>query len=443
MGKLALAIALAITLCAAPFAAFADDDAASDTAAVTDAADKTSAAKHGLHAKDTQTAHSNEAEITTADDGACGLFADAGAAIIANALTVQTKGNLAAAVATSAKGGTVSIANSQLSTSGTDAPLFSSAGTIEADNIQGTASQSPIAAVVEEGCLIIASSTLESSYTDAAKDAVPTSAIALYRTTAIDTTASKIGTAKFQASGSTLTSTIESGSFFYLTNTQASIVLFENDLDFDTDKAKLLTAAGSDATSGLSTKDDDATFGTAGKNGATVTFTAIDQKLEGDIEVDSISSASLFLLEDSKWSGACDITANPAGTDRADNIIVNIDASSGWIVTDDSTISTLNIEKGGMLVDGEGKAVTIVDADGNTLVDGASDVKVAVTDAFSTTVKTTDANKLLGSTIDRTAFDGEFGTSTAFGTNGSSASLTDEERAAELKAVIVSWFRNL
>ena len=416
---LALTMALAMALCMTPVAAFADDEEAATTTNL------------------------NENDISTTDDDACGVIAKAGATIIANALNVQTKGARASAVSASASDSAVSIVNSQLSTSGSEAPLLSSAGTLEAENVQGTATKSPIVSVLETGSVLVANSTLESSYAGNAKDALPTSAIALYGTSAIDATSEKRAPALFQATGSTLKSAIDSGAFFYLTNTQANILLVGNILDFDTSKAKLLMAAGSDVASDLSPTSDTASFGTAGKNGATVTLTAIEQKLEGDIVVDSISSVDIFLLDGSSWTGSCDITANAAGADLADNIAVNIDATSGWVVTEDSTVSSLNIEKGGKLVDADGKAVTIVDADGNKLVDGASDVEVAVADTFTTTVKTTDANSPKGSAIDRTAFDEEFGTSTAFGTNGTSTSPTDEERAAELQAIIVAWFNNL
>lgn len=416
---LTLVMAITMALCMAPCAAFADDGEAPTATNL------------------------NESEIAMTDDGACGVMAEAGATIVANALNVQTKGAKACAVLASAADSAVSITNSQLSTSGSEAPLFSSAGTLEADNVQGMATKSPLATVVETGSIIVTCSTLESSYAGNTKDTLPTSAVTLYGTSAIDATSTKRATALFQASGSTLKSAIDSGAFFYLTNTQANILLVDDALDFDADKAKLLVAAGSDVASDISPTSDTTPFGTAGKNGATVTFTAYDQKLEGDVAVDSISSVGFFLLDGSMWTGSCDITANAAGTDLADNLTVNIDATSGWVVTKNSTVSSLNIEKGGKLVDEEGKAVAIVDADGNKLVDGASDVEVAVSDTFSTAVKTTDANKPKGSAIDRTAFDEEFGTSTAFGTNGSSTSKSDEERAAELQAIIVAWFDNL
>ena len=202
-------------------------------------------------------------------------------------------------------------------------------------------------------------------------------------------------------------------------------MLQDNKLDFNSDKAKLLVAKGSDATSALTPSNNSTVFGTAGKNGATVSFTALDQSLSGNIEVDSISSVDFYLLDGSMWTGTSDVTANAAGADLATNITVNIDATSGWIVTEDATVSALNIAKGGKLVD------------------GASDVKVSVTNEFSTTVKTSSANTLQSATIDRAAFDEEFGTSTAFGTNGAGAAQSDEERAAELKAFIIDWFQNL
>ena len=451
-----LSILLAFSIAAMPLASFADED--TDTAATAEAASEsvtsedaasgaaaseTTAVKHGLYAAATQTAHSNAASITTTDEAACGLFAETSATIIANNLVVGTKAGKSAAVATSSEGGSVSIANSQLSTAGSDSPILFSAGLIEADNVQGSATKSALAVIEKAGSIVLDSSTLSSSNTGSAGDSLPASAIALYREETVDATTSQVQTAQFQASRSKLESAIESGSFFYLTNTAATIVLKDNDLDFDSNKAKLVVAQGSDATSAIATATDPTAFGTTGKNGATVTFTAIDQSLKGAVVADSISSVDLYLLDGSMWTGTSAITANAAGTDLATNITVNIDATSGWIVTEDATVSVLNIAKGGKLVDADGKAVTIVDADGNKLVDGASEVKVSVTNEFSTAVKTSSANELKGASIDRTAFDAEFDTSTTFGTNGADAGQTNEERAAELQAFITDWFRSL
>ena len=122
---LALTMALAMALCMTPVAAFADDEEAATTTNL------------------------NENDISTTDDDACGVIAKAGATIIANALNVQTKGARASAVSANASDSAVSIVNSQLSTSGSEAPLLSSAGTLEAENVQGTATKSPIVSVLE------------------------------------------------------------------------------------------------------------------------------------------------------------------------------------------------------------------------------------------------------------------------------------------------------
>ena len=441
-----LSALLAFSLAIAPLSAFADEASEAPAEAETTASnsgESSSAVKHALHAVASQTIHSNDTPLSTTAEGACGLFVEKGATIIANALAVETKGDGAAAVATSAEGGSVSITNSQLATAGSGSPLMFSAGVVEADNVQGTAAKSALAVIEGAGSILVNSSSLASSGADSVNGTLPTSAVALYRTETIDASTDQVQTAFFQASKSSLDSAIDSGSFFYLTNTTATIVLQDNKLDFNSDKAKLLVAKGSDATSALTPSNNSTVFGTAGKNGATVSFTALDQSLSGNIEVDSISSVDFYLLDGSMWTGTSDVTANAAGADLATNITVNIDATSGWIVTEDATVSALNIAKGGKLVDADGKAVTIVDADGNKLVDGASDVKVSVTNEFSTTVKTSSANALQSATVDRTAFDEEFGTSTTFGTNGAGAAQSDEERAAELKAFIIDWFQNL
>ena len=222
---------------------------------------------------------------------------------------------------------------------------------------------------------------------------------------------------------------------FYLTNTSAKVVLSNTELDFDSDAANLITAAGNDANN----------WGTAGSNGAIAAFTGINQDLEGNVEVDTISTVDFFLLDGSTWEGASDIVDNAKASTNAEHLNVYIDSTSEWIVTDDSTVSNLNLAKGGKLVDKQGKAVKVADADGNVLVEGASDIMVYVNDVFSTSVSTTEANAIEAADIDRSAFDEMFGITTTFGENGNAAlGTTDEEQEVEAtKQAIIDWFHNL
>ncbi len=465
--NLALAIALSALLGMAPFAALADDSAAESAAGGAvpsgEAASSASAAAdtnansapalkpeelYGLYAATGATTHGNEAAIATSADGASGLYAEADGVIVANTLSVQTTGKNSPAAATSPKGGSISLTNSELTTTGTSSALLQSAGIVEADNVAGTASASAIAQLNgADSTLIMRSCTFTSEETGKKSGSVSTAAatlatggtpaaqlsacVRIYQTDEREAATSTTKTALFQADSSSLKSALEEGSLFLLSNTTADIILSDTELDFDDENVKLLVAEG----------DKAGEWGANGKNGATATMSAIDQKLRGDIEVDSISSLELFLLDGSKWSGSSGIVSNYAGTDLTSNIVVNIDATSGWTVTKNSTVSYLNIEKGGALVDEKGKAVAIADADGNTLVDGASEITVTVTGEFSTTVKTTKANALQPASIDRSAFDASYGTSTAFGTNGSNP--TDEERAAALQQRVLAFFQNL
>ena len=183
------------------------------------------------------------------------------------------------------------------------------------------------------------------------------------------------------------------------------MVLSQTELDFDSASAKLVYAAG----------NDDNGWGQAGSNGATVTFTGIDQVLKGDVTVDTISSLAVYLTEDTAWTGTASIEENATASTVDAPLAVYVDATSTWVVTADATISALHVAEGGQVVDADGNACTIVAA-GETVVTGPSAVTVNVAGAYDTEVATTEANELVaeGKLIDRTAFDAWAGTSTAW-----------------------------
>lgn len=402
----------------------------------------TSQGSNGLFATDSATVYANNTNIETTADNARGLDATYGGTIVANGLRVQTQGAHCAAIATDRGGGNISVSSSTLSTAGSGSPLLYSTGDIEVDNVTGTATGSQLVGMEGLNSVIISNSTLASEQTGKTASDPIADGVIIYQSTSGDAEAKTGDTALFQATNSTLTSAIESGAMFYLTNTQARIVLSRTDLEFDSEAAKLIVAAGNDANN----------WGKAGANGATATFIARDEHLEGDIEVDTISELDFYLLEGSTWKGASAIVDNETASTRADHLNVNIEAASTWVVTDDSTVSNLNVGTGGKLVDAKFQTVKVKDSDGNVLVDGTSDITVTVLGAFSTTVTTTDANVIEPASIDRTAFDATFGTSTAFGTNGTSStgasSATGSQDAAQARALaakeaIIEWFRSL
>lgn len=199
---------------------------------------------------------------------------------------------------------------------------------------------------------------------------------------------------------------------FYLTNTAANMVLSNTTLDFDSDAANLLTIGGNDANN----------WGKDGSNGADVTFTGLKQDLKGDIDVDTISSLDLYLLDGSSYTGATTISDNADTTKTSEApISVNVDADSTWTVTEDSIVTNLHVAKGGVIVDEDGETATIVDGNGTVLAKGAGDRTVTVTGTYDTTVETDEANTLHATVIDRDDFDVTYGTRTTFGSNADEA----------------------
>ena len=390
---------------------------------------------YGLFATDKATIFANNTTIETTADSARGLDATYGGTIVANGLTVSTQGDHCASIATDRGGGNISVTNSTLNTAGSGSPILYSTGDIEVDNVTGTAAGSQLVGMEGLNTVLISDSKLTSTNKGKTGSDPVANGVLIYQSTSGDAEAKTGETALFQATNSKLSSAIESGTMFYLTNTSAKVVLSNTELDFDSDAANLITAAGNDANN----------WGTAGSNGAIATFTGINQDLEGNVEVDTISTVDFFLLDGSTWEGASDIVDNAKASTNAEHLNVYIDSTSEWIVTDDSTVSNLNLAKGGKLVDKQGKAVKVADADGNVLVEGASDIMVYVNDVFSTSVSTTEANAIEAADIDRSAFDEMFGITTTFGENGNAAkgSTEDEQEVEATKQAIIDWFHNL
>lgn len=247
----------------------------------------------------------------------------------------------------------------------------------------GTASESQLVGMEGLKTVLIRNSTLSSSQTGKTASDPVADGVIIYQSTSGDAESTTGEAATFQAVDSKLSSAIQSGSMFYLTNTSADVVLKNTELDFASSAARLLYAAGNDANN----------WGQAGSNGATVKFTGIGQQLAGDVVANTISSVDLHLAEGTTWAGAASIEQNAAGSTSDAPMTVNIDGSSQWTVTADSTVSPLNVAEGAKVVDADGKTVTIV-AGGQTVVQGDSGLTVTVTGPYSTDYDASEAGSL-------------------------------------------------
>ncbi len=362
----------------------------------------TSEGSNAIFATDSGTVFANDVRIDTTAGNSRGLDATYGGTIVASGVTATTQGDHCATAATDRGGGSISLTNSNLSTAGSGSPLLYSTGDIEVSGVTGTASGSQIAGMEGLNTILVNNSTLESTNTSKTASDPVANGIIIYQSTSGDAESTTGETATFQAADSTLKSAITSGSMFYLTNTSADVVLARTTLDFDSSTADLIMAVGNDSNN----------WGTAGSNGASVTFTGIEQQLKGNIEADTISSVDLHLTQGSIWTGSASITDNANGSTSDAPITVNVDGTSSWVVTGSCTISALNVASGAKIVDENGKTVTIV-ADGQTVVQGDSAVTVTC-NSYSTSYDASNAGTLSNDLIDRSDFDEQMGTSTTW-----------------------------
>ncbi|WP_304508689.1 proline-rich domain-containing protein [Anaerotignum sp.] len=362
---------------------------------------------NGIFATDGATVHANNDTITTTAGNSRGLDATYGGTILANLMTISTQGDHSAALATDRGGGYISAVNSKLSTAGSGSPLIYSTGDIEVDNVKGTASGSQIAGMEGLNTILIYHSELTSTCTTASASDPIANGVIIYQSTSGDAESTTGETATFEASDSTLSTAIKSGAMFYSTNTSANIVLSNTTLNFDSSNVNLLTIQGNDSNN----------WGTAGSNGSDIKFTGLGETLNGNIDVDTISSLDMYLLASSVYTGETSITTNSVNTDVSSApITINLDNTSTWIVTGNSTVTNLNAEEGSQIVDENGKTVTVV-ANGSTVVNGTSDYTITVTGNYLTSVEIGSGNQFSTSYIDRTEFDNYYDLSTAFGQN--------------------------
>ncbi|MGX8773951.1 MAG: adhesin [Bacillota bacterium] len=360
---------------------------------------------NGIFATDSGTAFANGVEITTTEGASSrGLDATYGGVIYANDMTISTEKDHCAALATDRGGGYISVTNSSLATAGSGSPLIYSTGDIEVDNVTGTATGSQIAGIEGKNRIVINNSTLESTNDNTSGSDPIKDGVILYQSMSGDADTASTETCEFEAVDSTLKTSISDGAMFYVTNTSAEVVLQNTNLDFDSGNVQLINAAGNSSNG----------WGTEGKNGGTVKFTAIDQTLAGNVYTDSISSVDMYLTDGSDWTGL---------SEGENNLNVTVDGTSTWVVTGDTTVANLNAADGAKVVDADGKTVTIK-AGGKTVVEGDSDITVNVSGEYGTEVATADEQGeeaaktgLDTKVLDRTAFDEYFGTSTQFGTN--------------------------
>lgn len=305
--------------------------------------------------------------ITTVQDTSGGIHAAGGGTLYAWDLVVNTSGESAAAIRSDRGGGTMIVNGGTYTSNGVGSPAVYCTADIAVNNSTLTANGSEGICIEGLNTLHLFDCALSSNMSDSSQNDT-TWSIILYQSMSGD---SEVGNSTFQMSGGSITSA--NGGIFYTTNTEATITLKDVEITASEDCEFFLQCTGNTNERG---------WGSAGANGSDCNFTAIAQGMSGDVIWDTISDLDFYMTEGSTLTGAVvqDNTWAGEGGDGYCNLY--IDGASTWIVTGDSTVTSL--QNAGSIVDADGNTVSIVGSDGTVYVEGTSAYTVTV-DSYADT----------------------------------------------------------
>lgn len=272
------------------------------------------------------TATLNNVELSTDKDNSSALNASSEAKIDISNSEIKTKGNNSDAIKTLDANSLININDSTIITEGQNSTLLYSKGKIEALNIKGT-SNSYLAIIEDRNSLELTNANLITNGQDKTINEY-LGAFLIYNQESASAS-NNYTSAKLDIIDSIIeinkdSSWYDKTPLFYLTNTEANINITNTTLKYGSD-ILLKAVANSE-------------YGDIGDNAASVTLTATDQELTGEIIVDSNSKVRLN-LNNSTYEGKINVDNLSA------NVDVTFDYDSRWELTGDSYINILQITK--------------------------------------------------------------------------------------------------
>ncbi len=267
---------------------------------------------------------SNSNITTTGSSSARGLDATYGGYIEADNVNIKTTGGSCATLATDRGEGTIIAKNSKLETNGSGSPVIYSTGDISISNTTGTANGSQMVVIEGKNSATVTDSTLSASGLGN-RGETDKAGIMIYQSMSGDASE---GTGTFNATNSKLSiqansSVYKTAPMFFVTNTNAVINLTKCTLSYGSNV--LISSKGTTQ------------WGNSRSNGGNTTLNANEQTLEGNIDIDNISTLSMN-LNNSSYTG----TINSANT--AKEIKIKLDKNSKITLTGDSYITSIEDE---------------------------------------------------------------------------------------------------
>jgi len=267
---------------------------------------------------DGTTVNISNSKITTTKDNSGGIMTTGGGVMNATNLTINTAGTSSAAIRSDRGGGTVTVNKGTYTTTGKGSPAVYSTADITVKNATLISEASEGLIIEGKNKITIDNVKLTDTNNTLNGQSTTYKNIFIYQSMSGD---ADTGTAEFSAKDSTIIT--NKGDSIYVTNTKTSITLENNEFINNDSEGNFLRIQ----------KDS---WGNSGSNGGEVTLKLINQKVKGNIVVDSISTLTMNLTNESNYEG----TIN--NSNEAKEIKVTLDKNSKLVLTGDSYISELS-----------------------------------------------------------------------------------------------------
>ena len=267
--------------------------------------------------KDNTTINISNSKITTTKDNSGGIMTTGGGIMKATNLKITTAGTSSAAIRSDRGGGTVTVNKGTYKTTGKGSPVVYSTADITVKNATLISEASEGLIIEGKNKITIDNVKLTDTNNTLNGQSTTYKNIFIYQSMSGD---ADEGTSEFSAKDSTITT--NKGDTIYVTNTKTKISL-ENNKFINNDPQSNFIRIQKDS------------WGNSGSNGGEVELELTNQKVSGNIVVDSLSTLNMTLMKSSSYEG----TIN--NSNEAKNIKLVIDKSSKIKLTGDSYISEL------------------------------------------------------------------------------------------------------
>ena len=298
--------------------------------------------------------------VDTDAAGGAGIFSYGDGVTYVSDTTIKTQQDTSGGIH-AAGGGTMVVDGGTYTSNGTGSPAIYSTANIAVNNANLTANGSEAVCIEGLNSLHLYNSNLTGNMSDNEQNDCTWNVI-LYQSMSGD---SELGNSTFEMDGGSLTA--KNGGMFYTTNTESTFVLSDVDITYAEDNDFFLKCTGNQNQRG---------WGQSGSNGADCLFTAITQKMEGDIIWDSISKLDFYMTDGSTLKGAVKDDESCAGDGGSGYASFYIEEGSSWVVTGDSELT--NLYCAGTITDEDGNSVTIKGSDGTVYAEGTSEYTITV-----------------------------------------------------------------